>query len=860
MPESTQKTLLLVEDEIILAMSEKMQLEKYGYAVRTVNTGEKAIEALRNMPEIDLVLMDINLGEGIDGTQAAEIILGAHDIPIVFVSSHSEREFVERTERITSYGYVVKNSSITVLDASIKMAFELFDARQVLKTNSQSDHENAQLLASIMDNFPGVIFWKDQNSIYRGCSLAFAQSAGLKSAKEIVGKSDYEMPWNEHEANDYWKADRMVLDAGVPVMHLHETQHTCSGSSIWLDTSKIPLFDTEGGISGLLGVSLDITERKMIEEALLESEEKYRHISENTSDGIVHFTAEGTIDYTSPAYLRQLGYSEAEEMGKGYDAILPEIHPDDRDALFASIYEAIERKRQELTYTYRVKRVDGRYVWREDHSKFLYDDSGAYLGAYVSCRDITVRKMTEEALRETQERLQFALEVNGLGEWELDLKTNKVKRNQRWAEMLDYGLAEIGDSVQQGVDLQHPDDREMVDRALRDCYRGISDSFRIKYRMKTRSGSYKWIQDCGKTYERDVDGKPIRLCGTHADIDEQKRAEDLLQSTSNLLSSILESHPEVIVFALDTQYRYLAFNSRHREVMKQIWGKDIRVGTSILEMIGSHEDGRRARENSDRALAGESFVVVEDYGDEKLSRQSWLDYWSPIRASNGDVVGLTCFILNNTEQKEAERKISALLDEKELILKEVHHRIKNNMNTIGSLLSLQAGILTEPEAIRALEDAGSRIHSMSLLYDKLYRAADFNELSVREYLSSLVDDVLENFPNGKDVKGEKDLDDFMLDAKRLQTLGIIVSELLTNVMKYAFKGRRNGLVIVSAKEKDGRVVVSVRDDGSGIPESIDIEKPTGFGLQLVHALARQLNGTIRIEREEGTKIAVAFDL
>ena len=129
MLEKTQKTILLVEDEFLIAMTEKLELEKYGYAVRTVTTGEKAIETIKTSSGIDLVLMDINLGDGIDGTEAAEIILKDHDIPIVFVSSHSEREVVEKTEKITSYGYVVKNSSITVLDASIKMAFKLFNAK-----------------------------------------------------------------------------------------------------------------------------------------------------------------------------------------------------------------------------------------------------------------------------------------------------------------------------------------------------------------------------------------------------------------------------------------------------------------------------------------------------------------------------------------------------------------------------------------------------------------------------------------------------------------------------------------------------------------------------------------------------------
>ena len=144
MSDLVKKRILLVEDEVILAMNEKMQLEKYGYSVRTVTTGEKAVEAVKTSSDIDLILMDINLGTGIDGTQAAELILKDHNIPVVFLSSHTEPEVVEKTEKITSYGYVVKNSSITVLDASIKMALKLFDSnrRHMLKEIALQESEN----------------------------------------------------------------------------------------------------------------------------------------------------------------------------------------------------------------------------------------------------------------------------------------------------------------------------------------------------------------------------------------------------------------------------------------------------------------------------------------------------------------------------------------------------------------------------------------------------------------------------------------------------------------------------------------------------------------------------------------------
>ncbi|PKL09828.1 MAG: hypothetical protein CVV51_01805 [Spirochaetae bacterium HGW-Spirochaetae-7] len=143
-----KRTLLLVEDEVIIALAEKMSLEKYGYTVISVYTGEEAIAATEDTYKIDLILMDIDLGKGIDGTETAKMILESHDLPVVFVSSHTEQEIVEKTEKITSYGYVVKNSSITVLDASIKMAFKLFEAR---KSISQSELKQKTMIANISD-------------------------------------------------------------------------------------------------------------------------------------------------------------------------------------------------------------------------------------------------------------------------------------------------------------------------------------------------------------------------------------------------------------------------------------------------------------------------------------------------------------------------------------------------------------------------------------------------------------------------------------------------------------------------------------------------------------------------------------
>jgi PAS domain S-box-containing protein len=221
---------------------------------------------------------------------------------------------------------------------------------------------------------------------------------------------------------------------------------------------------------------------------------------------------------------------------------------------------------------------------------------------------------------------------------------------------------------------------------------------------------------------------------------------------------------------------------------------------------------------------------------------------------------IIAFITDITERKKSEEQIRKLLAEKELILKEVHHRLKNNMNTVYGLLTLQAGNIKDLQAISVLEDAANRVRSMMVLYDKLYRSDSVQNISVKDYLPSLVDEIIANFPNSKSVKVNKMIDDFVLDAKRLQPVGIIINELITNIMKYAFTGRDNGLITITASLKDTHAKFAVADNGLGIPESVDFQNSIGFGLQLVWMLTRELQGTIKIERGNGTKVLLGFDI
>jgi PAS domain S-box-containing protein/putative nucleotidyltransferase with HDIG domain len=206
---------------------------------------------------------------------------------------------------------------------------------------------------------------------------------------------------------------------------------TADGRMIWLRDQAVRLSDENGKPHLIHGVMYDITERKQSEEALRESEEKYRLIAENTSDGIILFDADNRVKYVSPSFGRQLGY-ETEEFNLTPEEIYSFIHPDDHDLVFSDIYSAIELKKNGLTYSYRFKHKSGHYIWREDNAKFNYDDSGNYLGSHVICRDITERKLAEQAIRQRVTELEM-LHQSGLA---LSRLLNPKEIGQKILELL----------------------------------------------------------------------------------------------------------------------------------------------------------------------------------------------------------------------------------------------------------------------------------------------------------------------------------------------------------------------------------------------------------------------------------------
>jgi len=199
------------------------------------------------------------------------------------------------------------------------------------------------------------------------------------------------------------------------------------------------------------------------------------------------------------------------------------------------------------------------------------------------------------------------------------------------------------------------------------------------------------------------------------------------------------------------------------------------------------------------------------------------------------------------------------LVEKNTLLKEVHHRIKNNIASIGGLITLQMRSISDPKTLAVLQDAASRVNSMRILYDKLLISEDFKDVSVKSYTKSLVAAVIDLFPDRARIQLETRIADFPLNPERLFPLGIIINELLTSIMKYAFVGEKSGAINLSLSRTENEVTLVVQDDGIGRPDGFDIKESKGFGLTLVKMLSEQLGGSLSLERDKGTRCSVIFN-
>ena len=284
------------------------------------------------------------------------------------------------------------------------------------------------------------------------------------------------------------------------------------------------------------------------------------------------------------------------------------------------------------------------------------------------------------------------------------------------------------------------------------------------------------------------------------------------------------------------------------------------LGQDYAQLLQAPEDGGiRSSIGSQKAVRGFEDVIQLKNGSRATVRGSS----APLKDASGEVIGAIVLLHDMTREKEADEKIKAQLREKEVLLKEIHHRVKNNLQIISSLLSLQSMYIKDKQALGMFKESQNRVKSMALIHEKLYQSKDIARIDFAEYIRNLVGNLIRSYnASPAMVRLNIDADNVSLGIDTAIPCGLIINELVTNSLKYAFPDGRKGEIRVGLRSgidgDPGKYRLVVADNGVGLPESIEVGKTGTLGMQLVSTLIEQLNGTVVVGREGGTEFVITF--
>ena len=231
----------------------------------------------------------------------------------------------------------------------------------------------------------------------------------------------------------------------------------------------------------------------------------------------------------------------------------------------------------------------------------------------------------------------------------------------------------------------------------------------------------------------------------------------------------------------------------------------------------------------------------------------------PLYDNKGNSVGAIETIRDVTDFRDAQKKLRKSLDEKEMLLKEIHHRVKNNLMVISSLLELESRYIKDKSLLGVFKESQNRAKSMAYIHERLYRSTDLKRIDFGDYIQSLGEDIYETYVIDPDrIKLNLKVEDVMVDVNTSVPLGLIVNELLTNSMKYAFPGDRSGEIELEFSCSGDEYLLRVADNGVGFPEDVDYKNTSSLGLQLVTSLTEQINGKISLRNKNGTEFRITF--
>jgi len=633
------------------------------------------------------------------------------------------------------------------------------------------------------------------------------------------------------------------------------------------------LFKNRSGEDRTAMIISDISERVRAEKALRESEEKYRLLADNVDDIVWTMGLDLRTTYVSPSVMKVLGFTPEERiMQSPSEQVTPESYElltrRLRDEMALEEQGAADRSRS-VTLEAEFYRHDGSTVWLESVITAIRDADGRIERLLGVSRDITerrrinaslVEKSRDLALSEQQARYQFRflyVVINSINApiFFKDDGGHYSGCNTAFEEFVDLPMSEIvGKTV---YDIWPPDLAGSYDRMDRELLAAGGTQTR-EMQMHLPDGSYRDVILSTAVYPS-KNGTAGGVVGVMLDITDRKRAEEAVRESERFAQSTVNALDANIAILAGTG-EIISVNRAWREFALENGGEHARVFEDANYLAVCDFATGTGSEGAAEFAAGIRSVMTgaaETYMQEYPCHAPFANRWFVGKVTRFPGEGPLRIVVAHTEiteRKLAEEKIAASLHEKEALLREIHHRVKNNMQVISSLIGLQNSYITRGANVGvALGEMQNRIKSMAIVHEKLYRSENLARIDFREYVTSLSMSIFQSLSVDPDrVALQLDVGAVTLGIDEAVPCGLLVNELVTNALKHGFPGGRTGVITVSMTDTGGGTYrISVRDDGVGLPEAFDVAAAGSLGVRLIGILTKQIGGSLEVRSEQG---------